>query len=305
MIQRRRFLQSSLAGALGFLATSSSVRAAPAWRPRYVLGSCLYGTTDLAEILPEVSKVDAQCIDIWPRVHGNQREQIDAMGCERCAELLAKYRVKLGVLTRYDLGPFGLSPEIEFAKTFDTPLIVTAGAGPKNLTGKELKSAIGSFVTRLEPQLALADKQGVTIGIENHGNNLIDSPDALRWLAELAAKRPLGIALAPYHLPQDPELLANLIRDLGPRLVHFYAWQHGKGALRQQPKADELLQLPGQGPLDFAPVLAALAQIRYPHLVEIFMHPFPRGIAILETTAEVTDAVNRARAYLESRLPTL
>ncbi|MEZ6134460.1 MAG: hypothetical protein R3C53_06080 [Pirellulaceae bacterium] len=31
---------------------------------------------------------------------------------------------------------------------------------------------------------------------------------------------------------------------------------------------------------------------------EIFMHPFPRGIPILETAAEVTAEINLARKYL-------
>jgi hypothetical protein len=43
----------------------------------------------------------------------------------------------------------------------------------------------------------------LTIGIENHINNLIDTPDSLRWLADGIRNVPgIGIALAPYHLPQ-------------------------------------------------------------------------------------------------------
>ena len=49
-------------------------------RPKYILGSCMYGYTTVAEILPEVAKVGASAIDIWPKVHGNQREQLDADG---------------------------------------------------------------------------------------------------------------------------------------------------------------------------------------------------------------------------------
>ena len=32
------------------------------------------------------------------------------------------------------------------------------------------------------------------------------------------------------------------------------------------------------------------------------MHPVPRGIPILPTTAETTAEINRARAYLQTRL---
>ena len=61
-------------------------------------------------------------------------------------------------------------------------------------------------------------------------------------------------------------------------------------------------QLPGKGPLDFAPLLVALQRARYDGWVEIFMHPTPRGAPILDSTARVTDVVNEARTYLEQRL---
>ena len=53
---------------------------------RYVLASCMYGTLPLAEILPEVGKIGSGHVDIWPRVHGNQREQVEEMGSEAFAE---------------------------------------------------------------------------------------------------------------------------------------------------------------------------------------------------------------------------
>jgi sugar phosphate isomerase/epimerase len=280
-----------------------SFAAEPRWKMRYVLGSCLYGETPLAEILPEVAKIGATHIDIWPRVHGNQREQVDEMGHDAFRALLEKNNIRVGVFTRYDLGPFGLEDEIRVAHAFGAPLIVCGGQGPKNLQGEELKQAVGNFVKRLESTLAAAERAGVTIGIENHGNNLIDSADSLRWLADFAANRPLGIALAPYHLPQDASQLAGLIEDLGPRLVHFYAWEHGQGSQAKIPKEQELMQMPGRGSLDFRPLIAALAKIRFAGFTEIFMHPFPRGIPIHEETAQVTAEINRARTHLESLIP--
>ena len=82
-------------------------------------------------------------------------------------------------------------------------------------------------------------------------------------------------------------------------MLMFYAWQHGKGS-GKLPKQDELLQMPGRGPLDFGPIVSALAQTSYAGFVSIFMHPFPRGIPILGTTAEVSAEINRARRYIES-----
>ena len=106
----------------------------------------------------------------------------------------------------------------------------------------------------------------------------------------------------PYHLPQDEKLLADLIRTLGNRIAMFYAWQHGMGCTKKLPKAQELLQMPGRCRLDFKPLLSALAKVKYHGWTEIFMHPVPRGIPILNSTENVTAEIVRSRAYLEECL---
>ncbi len=265
---------------------------------RYVLASSMYGTTKLEEILPEVRKTGAQWIDLWPRHHGDQREQVEAMGHERFARLLEQHDVGLGMVTRYDLGPFKLHDEMQFLRKLGGKLIVTGSTRSKAKTRAELKAEVAGFVEKLKPHAARAEELGITIGIENHGHALIHSPDSLRYFAEAARSPSVGIALAPYHLPQDARLLARLIEDLGPKLVHFYAWQHGQGCMKKLPKEQELEQMPGRGKLDFRPILAALKKIDYPGWTEIFMHPVPRGIPILDTTAKVTEEINRAREYL-------
>ena len=151
----------------------------------------------------------------------------------------------------------------------------------------------------MKPHIAAAEKHGITISIENHGSALIESPDSMRWLIELTDSPHLGIALAPYHLPDDAQLVAQLIEDLGQGLALFYAWQHGMGCHEKLPKGQELMQMPGRGSLDFAPILSALKKINYTGWTEIFMHPVPRGIPILDSTADVTDEINRARHYLD------
>mgnify|MGYP003727988419 FL=1 len=121
----------------------------------------------------------------------------------------------------------------------------------------------------------------------------------MRWLIEFTHSPQLGIALAPYHLPDDAFLVAQLIEDLGEGLALFYAWQHGMGCHEKLPKEQELLQLPGRGTLDFRLPLAALKKIAYRGWTEIFMHPVPRGIPILETSGDVTAEIERARVYLD------
>ena len=265
----------------------------------YILASCMYGTLPLAEIVPEVKKIGSDRIDIWPRVHGDQREQVESMGNDAFAELLATHRIGLGISTRFDLGPFGLAEEMRFVKEFGAPLIVTGSQGPKDLTGEELRTAVAEFAEALKPHITAAEKHDITISIENHSSALIESPDSMKWLIEFTDSPHLGIALAPYHLPDDAQLVAQLIEDLGQGLALFYAWQHGMGCHEKLPKAQELMQMPGRGSLDFAPILSALKKINYTGWTEIFMHPVPRGIPILDSIADVTDEINRARHYLD------
>ena len=300
-ITRRQF-HGTTATLAAALATQHHSEAAEneTFTPKYIVGSSMYGYTQLEEILPEVRRTGATAIDIWPKVHGNQREQLDAMGEEKFATLLQQHNVKLGCITQYKLGPFGLQDEMRLAQRFGCQTMVTGGRGPKGLRGTELKAAVGKFIEQMKPHLAVAEATGVTIAIENHGNNLIDSPDSLKWLQELRPNRHLGVALAPYHLPQEEKLISDLIRTLGNTIVMFYAWQHGLGCSKKLPKADELLQMPGRGKLDFTPLMSALQAVQYKGWTEIFMHPVPRGIPILETTAAVTAEINRARNYLSS-----
>ena len=68
------------------------------------------------------------------------------------------------------------------------------------------------------------------------------------------------------------------------------------------PKEQELLQMPGRGSLDFVPVVKALKNINYKGWTEIFMHPVPRGIPILDSVQDVTAEINRSRRYLEDCL---
>lgn len=297
MPTRRSFLHT-----LG-LAAASTAFAAPDFKLRYLLSSAMYGTGKLEDIVPEVVKIGATHIDLWPKKHGDQREQMDAMGHDAFAALLDKHRVKLGCLTRYDLGPLKLAEEMQVAKRFGCETIMTGGHGPKGLKGDELKAAVKTFAEEMKPHCDAAEKAGVTIAIENHGNGLMESPESIQWLVEFAPSPALGIALAPYHLPQDEPALAALIRDCGKHLTVFIAWQHGKGCMSVMPKDDELLQLPGRGPLNFAPLLAALREIDFRGFTNVFMHPTPRGIPIVEGgTAAVTSEINRVRAYLDETL---
>ena len=269
---------------------------------RYMLASSMYGKLKLEDVVPEVRKTGAESIDLWPLGHADQREQMEAMGHAKFAELLDAHNVKLGMTTRYDLGPFGLQDEMRVLKEFGGRLVISGSQGPRDVSGEEAKRAVKQFIEKMKPHVEAAEELGVVIGIENHGHALLSTPDSIRYFAELTPSKHLGVALAPYHLPQDEKLLARLIEELGPALAHFYAWQHGQGCMEKLPKEQELKQMPGRGVLDFKPLLAALSKINYRGWTEIFMHPVPRGIPIMPTLEEVTAEINRARRYLEATM---
>lgn len=273
------------------------------FRPKYILASALYGTMALETILPEVRKTGAEHIDIWCLKHGNQREQVEAMGVDAFAAMLAKHNVKLGASTRYPLGPFGLQDEMKVLRKLGGQIVITGSGGPKGLTGDELKAAVRGFVEKMKPHAAAAAELSVTIAIENHGGSLLSSPESMRYFAEFNSSKNIGIAFAPHHLHSVAEQIPKLIEDLGRNLVFFYAQEFGAGFSEKLPKDKELTQLPGfGGGLDYKPLLAALRKINYQGFIEIFMHPTPRGIPILPTAQEITAAIQKSRTYLDGCL---
>ncbi len=302
-MKRRNFIKTVAgAAAPAWTAATNTANAADGFKFKYIVGSSMFGELPLSEIFPLMSEMKTEYIDIWPRKHGNQREQVEEMGHDKFAAMLKQNGVKLGCSTRYDLGPFGLQDEMKVVSKLGGDLLVCGGSGPKKLKGTELKAAVKVFAEKMKPQIAAAEKNGVVIGMENHGNNIMDSADSLKWFIEFTDSKHAGIALAPYHLENlgmDAKALAKLVEDLGDRLAMFYAWQHGMGCMKKMPKEEELMQMPGRGKLDFGPIVAALKKMNFKGYTEIFMHPTPRGIPILPTAKEVADEINRARVHLE------
>jgi sugar phosphate isomerase/epimerase len=302
MITRRTFLRT-LGGATCAAAVAARAESPPI-RLRYVLSSALYGEMPLETILPEVSKAGCEAIDIWCRVHGNQREQIAEMGDDAFAALLEKYHTKLGVSTRYPLGPFKLQEEMAWLKKLGGKIVLTGCSGPKNPEGAEAKAAIQKFIEDMKPHIAKAEELGVAIAIENHINTALHHPDSLRYFAEFNHSPALGVALAFHHLHPWQDQIPALIRDLGvAQLPFIYFQEHSEGISKKVAKEIEMQQMPGfGGTLDYREVLKALREIRFAGVVSLFMHPTPRGVPILPTADEVTAAVNKSREYVERYL---
>ncbi len=300
-MNRRHFLlQSSAAAAAPFALAQSK----EPFRLRYILASAMYGEMPLEVILPEVKKTGAEAIDIWCKVHGNQREQIEAMGDDAFVALLKKHEVNFGVTTRYPLGPFGLQDEMAWAKQVGGEIVLCGSKGPREPSGEEAKVAIREFLEKMKPHVAKAEELGMTIAIENHDKQLLYTPDSLRYFAEFNQSPNLGVAFALHHLYNYVDEIPALINDLGDSQIPFvYFQEHSAGIREKAPKEIEMQQMPGfGGGLDYVPILRALKGIDYSGYVEIFMHPVPRGIPILPTVEEVTGAINQSRAYLETCL---
>lgn len=262
----------------------------------------MYGDTALATVLEQCAKLKTQHLDVWPRRHGTQREQLDELGKAKVIQMLEKHEVEISSITRFDLGAFGLRDEFKVARSYEAGLVVTGAGGPKGLTGQESKRAIQAFAEKLKPELDIASAESVTLTLENHSNTLLCEPDSIRWLMESLEGYNYGIELAPYHLPQDPHLIASIIKELGDKLKIFCAWQYGNGCMKPMPKDEELAQMPGVGKLDFGPMVAAMREMRYQGYVMVFMHATPRGIPIMPTVDETTQQIQLAMHYLNRQL---
>lgn len=273
---------------------------------RYVLNSAMFGEMPLADILPEIKKTGAESIDIWRRKHGNQREQIEEMGDDACKALLREHDAKISMSTCYPLGPTGLQEEMVWLRQYGGKIIVTgSGKYPDSEpSGAAAKAQVKVMLETMKPHVAKAEENGVTIALENHIKQLLHHPDSLRYFAEFNKSPHLGIAFAPHHLHPWESEIPPLIRDLGDANIPFmYFQEHSEGIFKKAPKEIEMQQLPGYGGgLDYKLIVSALRNIKYTGLVEIFMHPIPRGIPILPTVNEITAAINKSRIYIEECL---
>ena len=300
----RRTWMSSAAAVLGTAALAREESLNSSWRPNYILSSALYGTATLPEILPEVAKTGATSIDLWPRPHGTQRDEIESRGVEQVQQLLEKHDVRLGGIACYRPGAFKLDSELAVARQLgdSETVLVTTAPGDSALFGKPLDAAIRAFLSKLSPAIKQAEAGAGIIAIENHFNSLLNSPESIRRFTALLESDHVGIALAPHHLPQDGNLLADLAGNAGSAVKFVYAQQYGRGSSEKLPKEKELLQLPGRGSLDFGPLMRQLAEMQFAGPVEIFMHPVPRGVPILNSIAEITAAIRAAWVYLDELL---
>jgi sugar phosphate isomerase/epimerase len=275
-MNRRQFLTASALATAGAL-SSCSGPTGPTERPRRLrlsTSSIHFKDLPIEQACEQIAQLGFEAIDIWC-AYDNCPHLDDVaarLGPEGLKELLAKHRLKLCAFSTY-IGGYAKYAEL-LGKTGGG--VAIQGSAPP-CKPEELTASMKSFLESLKPLADLAEQHNSWLAIENHGNALLDSLDSFKAFVELNPHRRVGIALAPYHLQTIGASVAEAIRIAGRQLLFFYAWQ----------KADGMNQLPGHGPTDFQPWLAALAEVNYRWYVNPFMHghvePAPMSAALAKS----------------------
>jgi sugar phosphate isomerase/epimerase len=282
-IHRRNFLSTAAGGTLAALAMPGLGRLATAAEPRWPLrlsaSSINFSKLPIEQACQRIAALGFEAIDIWSAHAGCQHldDVQKRLGPEGLKELLAKHKLKLYAFSVYSGG------YPRYAE-----LLGKAGGGVaiRGSTGLDKKTSLAAqmktFIAGLKPELELAEKYDSYLAIENHGGALLQSLDSFKSLVEANTNPRLGIALAPYHLQTAKISVEEVIGIVGKQLLFFYAWQHAPG----------VKQLPGRGPTDFTPWIAALAKTGYRWYVNPFMHDEPKP-------DEMVDALGKSSEYLK------
>lgn len=274
-MNRREFL---IAGA-GLVAGAGAVRAADRWKMRLSTSTIQFTRLPIEQACERIAALGFEGIDIWS-AHANcpHLDDVQArLGPDGLRELLAKHKLKLYAFSVYR---GGYPKYAELLGKAGGGVAVRGSAGP--CKPEELTAKMKAFIERLKPELDLCEKHNSYLAIENHGHALLDSVDSFKAFVDNNPHRRLGIAMAPYHLQGLKASVEEAIAVAGNQLFFFYAWQ----------KTDGVGQLPGHGPTDFTPWIAALARAGYAHYVNPFMHHEPEPDAM-------SAALKKAKAYLE------
>jgi sugar phosphate isomerase/epimerase len=264
---RREFLRgmAMAGGALVCPSLLSGEDRAAVWKPKLALSSVMFSGLPLADFCAESVRLGFKGIDLWGPF-GRCRHLAEArdLGAGGFLKLLEKHGQELGAWTTYrtKVDQKGFPGFAEFIGACGGGVVVRESKYAD--VGKDqLEAALRDFFKELQPEIDLAREHKVKLAIENHAGAILNTIESIRAFAKLnPAPEVVGIALAPYHLQTGKASVIEAIEACGNQLVFFYAWQLEGG----------VKQLPGHGPLDFAPWMEALARQDYHHWMTPFMH---------------------------------
>jgi sugar phosphate isomerase/epimerase len=285
-MNRREFLLTSAGVAAGFNVSRvlpSACAAAPRWKMRLSTSTIQFTRLPIEQACERIAALGFEGIDIWsPHAKCPHLDDVQArLGADGLKELLAKHKLKLYAFSVYAGG---------YPKYAE--LLGKAGGGvavrgsTKPAKGEDLTAAMKDFMEKLKPELELAEKHNSYLAIENHGGALLHTLDSFKAFVDCNKHPRLGIALAPYHLQTIKASIEEAIAISGKQLFFFYAWQN----------APDVGQLPGHGPADMTPWLAALAKIAYRWYVNPFMHHEPEPDVMSAALAKARDYLKECYA---------
>jgi len=260
-MRRREFLgrATSIAAAGALAPTLLAGEAKEKWVMRLSTSSIHFKDLPIEQACERIAKLGFEGIDIWsghagcPHLDDVQKR----LGADGLKKVLAKNNLKLFAFSVYRGG---------YRRYADLLGKAGGGVAVRGSAGRcrpeELTARMRQFVERLKPDVALAQKHSSYVAIENHGGALLNTLDSFKAFVDTNTSPRLGIALAPFHLQRIKASVPEAIAICGRQLLFFYAWQRARG----------VGQLPGHGPTDFAPWLAALGKVGYRGYVNPFTH---------------------------------
>ncbi len=279
-ISRRRFLSQSAVAAAACAVGARARAEGPSepWNMRLSTSSIHYMSLPIEQVCERIAALGFEAIDIWSPHAGcpHLDDAKDRLGPDGLKAVLERNKLKPYAWSVY---AGGFPKYAEFIGAMGGGVAVRGSTRP--CPPEQLTAHMKDFVEAMKPELELAEKHNVYLAIENHGNALLNTIDSLKAFVEVNRHPRLGIALAPYHLQRINASVEEAIGICGKQLLFFYAWQAQPGTK----------QLPGIGPTDFTPWLAALEKIEYGWYVNPFMHGEPEPDAM-------TEALRASREYL-------
>ena len=280
-LTRRQFLHHSAAAAggmaaSGLLAHRAAGKENPAWTMRLSTSSIHFSKLPIEEACKRIAALGFEAIDIWSAHAGcpHLDDVLARLGPDGLRKLLAENHLKLYAFSVYR---GGYPKYAELLGKAGGGVAVRGSAGAAKPA--ELTARMKAFIESLKPDLELAEKHNSYIAVENHGGALLNAADSFKAFVEINSNPRLGIAMAPYHLQAAGANVEETIAITGKQLLFFYAWQRAKA----------VGQLPGHGPTDFTPWIAALAKAGYAWYVNPFMHHEPEPDVMSAALAKSRD----------------
>jgi sugar phosphate isomerase/epimerase len=289
-VDRRAFFSAAARGAAAALAAGGllapgalSLGAEDRWKMRLSCSSIAFSSLSIEQACERIAALGFAAIDVWSAHAGcpHLDDVLNRLGPEGLRSLLAKNKLKLYAFSVYK---GGYPKYAELLGKTGGGVAVRGSTGPCDPA--ELTTRMKAFLEELKPEIELAEKYDSYLAIENHGNALLHSLDSFKAFTDLNTHRRLGIALAPYHVQAGKESVEEAIAISGEQLLFFYAWQ----------KAPDEGQLPGHGPTDCTPWIAALAKAKYRWYVNPFMHHEPEPDAMSKAFAKSCDYLEECYA---------